>query len=208
MTSNHSKPIKTHSWSLIIFLIIIFWPVGIYFLVRKLSVDKKASLSSGRTMTIWGWVIAGMGVISWTSLIEDGFIDGTLGMLFFVILGLTLVYLGKKSSLRAAKYKHYIDIIVNKRVRSIPTISSAIPVSHDIAIKDIQEMINKGFFDDAYINYNRDEIVFSTEYEIDQSVRNYKLEMIVVPCNGCGANNQVEKGQVEKCQYCGSLISG
>jgi hypothetical protein len=113
-------------------------------------------------------------------------------------------------SLRAAKYKHYIDIIVNKRVRSIPvpTISSAIPVSHDIAIKDIQEMINKGFFEDAYINYNRDEIVFSTEYEVDGSVRNYKLEMIVVPCNGCGANNQVEKGQVEKCLYCWSLISG
>ncbi|QUW21937.1 hypothetical protein JSQ81_19560 [Sporosarcina sp. Marseille-Q4063] len=208
MTSNHNKPIKTHSWPLIIFLLIIFWPVGVYFLVRKLSVDKIASLSSGRKMTIWGWIIAGMGVISWTSLIEDGFIDGTLGMLFFVFLGLTLVYLGKKSSIRAAKYKRYIDIIVNKRVRSIPTISSAIPVSHDVAIKGIQEMINKGFFEDAYINYNQDIIIFSTEDEIDERVRNHKIEMIVVPCNGCGANNQVEKGRVEKCQYCGSLISG
>ncbi|MBO1912689.1 hypothetical protein J4G37_48795, partial [Microvirga sp. 3-52] len=102
-------------------------------------------------MTIWGWIIAAMGVISWTSLMEDGFIDGTLGMLFFVFLGLTLVYLGKKSSINADKYKKYIDIIVNKRVRSIATISSAIPVSHDIAIKDIQEMIHKGFFEDAYI---------------------------------------------------------
>ena len=207
MTSDN-KPIKTHSWPLVIFLLIIFWPVGVYFLIRKLSGDKKASLSSGRKMTIWGWVIAGMGVISWTSLIEDGFIDGTLGMLFFVFLGLTLVYLGRKSSINAAKYKKYIDIIVNKKVRSIPTISSAIPVSHDMANKDIQEMIHKGFFEDAYIDYNQDEIVFSTEDVVDERVKNHKVEMIVVSCNGCGANSKVEKGQVEECQYCGSLISG
>ena len=159
-------------------------------------------------MTIWGWVIAGMGIISWTSLMEDGIIDGTLGMLFFVSLGLILIYLGKKSLIIATKYKKYIDLIVNRRLRSIATISSAIPVSHDSAIKDIQEMIDKGFFEDAYINYNLDEIVFSKEDEVDERVKNHKVEMIVVPCNGCGANNKVEKGQVEECQYCGSLISG
>lgn len=207
MTSNN-KPIKTHSWALVIFLLIIFWPVGIYFLIRKLSGDRKASLSSGRKMTIWGWVIAGMGIISWTSLMEDGIIDGTLGMLFFVSLGLTLVYLGKKSSINAAKYKKYISLIINRRLRSIATISSAIPVSHDSAIKDIQEMIDKGFFEDAYINYNLDEIVFSEENEADERVKQHKVDMIVVPCNGCGANNKVEKGRVEHCQYCGSLISG
>ncbi len=157
---------------------------------------------------IWGWIIAVMGVFSWTSLMEDGVISGTLGMLFYVSLGLTLVYFGKKSSIRAIQYKKYIDIIVNKRVRSIATISSAIPVSHDIAIKDIQEMINKGFFEDAYINYHRDEIVFANEAEVEGRVKNHKVEMIAVPCNGCGANNKVEKGQVDNCQYCGSLVSG
>lgn len=204
MTSDN-KPIKTHSWRLIIFLLILFWPVGVYYLIRKINGDKKASLSSGRTMTIWGWIIAGMGIISWTTLIEDGFIDGTIGMLFFVSLGLVLVYLGKKSSINATKYKKYIDLIVNNNVRSIPTIASAIPVSHDVAIKDLEDMITKGFFEDAYMNYTRDEIVFAVEDEI---VKNTKVEMIVAPCNGCGANNQVEKGQIGECQYCGSLISG
>lgn len=207
MTSNN-KPIKIHSWALVIFLLIIFWPVGVYFLIRKLSGDKKASLSSGRKMAIWGWIIAGMGIISWTSLMEDGFIDGTLGMLFFVSLGLILVYLGKKSLIIATKYKKYIDLIVNRRLRSIAAISSAIPVSHDSAIKDIKEMIDKGFFEDAYINYNLDEIVFSEEDEADERVKKHRVDMIVVPCNGCGANNKVEKGRVEHCQYCGSLIGG
>jgi len=159
-------------------------------------------------MTIWGWIIAGMGVLSWTSLMEDGIIDGTLGMLFFVSLGLILVYLGKKSSINATKYKKYIDLIVNQRLRSIATISSAIPVSHDTALKNVQEMIDKGFFEDAYINFNKDEIVFSKEVEMDTRLKNHEVEMIIAPCHGCGANNKVVKGQVEECQYCGSLISG
>ena len=219
MTRDYNRSIKTekktetHSWALVIFLLIIFWPVGVYFLVKKLSVDKQASLSSGRKMMIWGWVIVGMGIISWGTLIEDSLVSGTFGTLFFIFAGLALVYVGRKSSINAEKYKSYIDIIVNKKVRSIATISSAIPVTHDIAIKDIQEMIKKGFFEDAYINYNVDEIVLSSADGIDAKINNHsntnqKVQMIVVPCNGCGANNKVEKGEVEKCQYCGSLISG
>ena len=214
VTSDYNKTIKprkktgSHSWGLIIFLLIIFWPVGVYFLISKLSVDKKASLSSGRKMTIWGWVIVGMGVISWGPLIEDDWASGIFGKLFFIFAGFALVYIGKKSSVNAAKYKQYIDLIVNKKVRSIATISSAIPVSHDQAIKDIQEMINKGFFEDAYINFNLNEIVLLNTDAVDAQANHYKAEMLVVPCHGCGANNRVAKGEVENCQYCGSLISG
>lgn len=201
------------SWALIIFLLILFWPIGLFFLVRKLSVDRQASLSSGKKMTIWGWVIVGVGIMSWGSLMEDGFFSGTFGMLFFVILGLVLVRMGKKSSVNAVKYKKYIDLIVNKRLRSIRAISSAMPVSHDVAIQDVQEMISKGYFDNAYIDFNADEVVFIDVEETRMhqplnAMGNGKVEMRLVPCNGCGANNKVPKGEVGKCQYCGSLIGG
>ncbi|MCZ2256941.1 hypothetical protein [Sporosarcina sp. G11-34] len=210
MTLDNSKPIKTvtHTWLLVIILLIIFWPVGVYFLVRKLSADKKASLSSGKGMIIWGWVIAGMGIVSWTTLIEDGFFSGTLGTLFFVGAGLSLVYIGKRTSLNAVKYKKYINMIINKNMKSIATIASAIPVSHDMAIKDIQEMIDKGFFDNAYINYDLDEIALSDADGFHTKVKNHNVAMVVVSCNGCGANNKVEKLEIDSCQYCGSPISG
>ena len=218
MTTNYNKSIKTekktgsYSWSLIILLLIIFWPVGVFFLVSRLRVDKKASLSSGRTMMIWGWVIVGMGIISWSTLIEDGVLSGTFGALFFIFAGIALVYIGKRSSINAAKYKKYINMIVNNNVRSIATIASAIPVSYDIAREDIQKMIEKGFFENAYINFNVNEIVLSKIDVVDSKVSNlsmtkHKVEMIVVTCTGCGANNKVEKGEVGVCQYCGSLIS-
>lgn len=210
MTLDNSKPIETVrlSWLLVIILLIIFWPIGVYLLVKKLNADKKASLSSGKGMRIWGWVIVGMGIISWTTLIEDGFFSGTLGMLFFVGAGLSLVYIGKKTSLKSIKYKKYINMIINKNMKSIATISSAIPVSHDMAMKDIQDMIDKGFFENAYINYDLDEIALTHADGVDTKVKIHKGEMVVVSCNGCGANNKIKKQEVESCQYCGSLISG
>jgi len=210
MTLDNSTPIKTVrlSWLLVIILIIIFWPIGVYLLVKKLNADKKGSLSSGKGMIIWGWIIAGMGIISWPTLMEDGFFSGTLGMLFFVGAGISLVYIGKKTSLKSIKYKKYINIIINKHVTSIATIASAIPVSLDVAIKDIQDMIDKGFFENAYINYDLNEIALSHAVGVDTQVKNHKVEMVVVSCNGCGANNKIKKQEVESCQYCGSLISG
>lgn len=209
-TNIAEKKTGLDSWTLIIILLVTFWPVGVYLLIRKLKVDRKASLSSGRKMMVWGWIIVGMGVISWSTLIEDNWLSGTLGTLFFIFAGLTLVYYGKKSSVNAVRYKKYIDMVVNKKIRSIGTIASAIPVSHDIAIKELQEMIEKGFFENAYVNYTSDEIVLA---EVDAGVKDYSIpnlraEMVVDTCNGCGANNKIEKGKVNNCQYCGSLISG
>ncbi|MCZ2257753.1 hypothetical protein [Sporosarcina sp. G11-34] len=213
MITNYNKSIKTekktgsYSWPLIIFMLIIFWPVGVFFLVSRLRVDKKSSLSLGRKMTIWGWVIVGMGVISWPTSIAGGFFSGTFRTMFFISAGLALVYIGKKSSVNAVKYKKYISMIINNNIRSIATLASAIPVSYDTAMEDLQKMIGKGFFEDAYINFNAGEIVLSKDAIANSKVSNHKVEMIVVTCTGCGANNKIEKGGVGACQYCGSLIS-
>lgn len=69
-------------------------------------------------------------------------------------------------------------------------------------------MIEKGFFENAYINYDLDEITLLNTGVVDSKIMNHKVEMLVVTCNGCGANNQVERQEVKSCQYCGSFISG
>ncbi len=204
---NKSAEKSSHSWVLVVFLLIIFWPVGVYFLVKKLSTDKKATLSTGKSMIVWGWIIAGMGIISWPALIEDGFFSGTLGMLFFASAGFSLVYIGRRTARKASRYKKYINLIVNKRVKSIGTISSAISVPHDTAVNDIEEMINKGFFEDFYIDYSSDEIILLNKNDVEFNLNNEEVEMILVTCSGCGANNKVKKMQIDNCQYCGSLIS-
>lgn len=97
---------------------------------------------------------------------------------------------------------------MNKNLISIGTIASAIPTTSNVAISDIEEMIKKGFFGDAYINYTADEIVLITDEVQNYSTIGQKVEMNIITCNGCSANNKVVKGQVGNCQYCGSLIGG
>jgi hypothetical protein len=42
---------KNLSWGWIIFWIIIFWPVGIFFLFKKLNDDKTAILKNSKTVS-------------------------------------------------------------------------------------------------------------------------------------------------------------
>lgn len=200
---------KSPSWLLVIILLILFWPVGIFFLVRKLSVDKKASLNSGKKMIVWGWIIFSLGALGSCGMMDQRSFQGGSGTIFMLFAGLALVFVGRIASKNAGKYKKYINMIVNQGMRSISRIADAIPTSSEQAIQDIQDMIKKGFFKEAYINFSTNKIVFTLEEVQQKSFQSESTtNQIVVTCNGCGANNKVGRGQVGECQYCGSLISG
>ena len=71
-------------------------------------------------------------------------------------------------------------------------------------------MVNKGFFEGAYINESVRRIVIPRKHQeplynqsnnADQSIR-----MQIVTCKGCGANNSIAAGTVGECEFCGSKI--
>lgn len=192
-------PNKGYSWTPIIMMFIFFWPIGLFLLIRKLNGDKRASFSSGKKLTKWGWVIIVIGFIS--------IVNGLNQTFFFLLAGFALIYLGKKTRKDAEEYKKYIDLIVNKEVYSIHSIASTIAVTPDVARKDIQKMIDKGLFGEAYLNGHADEIVLMEARASKNHQANHPFEMSIALCSSCGAKNKVGQGQVEHCQYCSSLIS-
>lgn len=203
------------SWPVIIIATIVFWPVGIFLIWKRTTIDKKAAMISGNIINIIGWIsiaIAGLGLL--VSLSEGIGSDDVYMIIFFIVAGGALIFLGREVKKSAEKFKKYIAIIVNNEETSIDNIAAAIPTSYEVAKKDLQKMINRGYFAGAYINETSKEIILPKEqkaYNIDTSEKvnlNTSLEMIVVTCKGCGANNKIAKGNVDKCQYCGSPISG
>lgn len=159
-------------------------------------------------MIVLGWIIFTLGALASCGMMNQRSFDGASSTLFLVFAGLALVFVGRISSRKAVKYKKYINLIVNQGLRSIAPISSAIPATHDQAIQDIQEMIKKGFFKEAYIDFGTDKIVFTREVVETHFQNESMVNQLIATCNGCGADNKVIKGQVTDCQYCGSLISG
>ncbi|WP_040211136.1 DUF2975 domain-containing protein [Clostridium polynesiense] len=203
------------TWPVLIFSTILFWPVGIYLIWKRIDSDKSSAFKVSKLLEIIGWFLAVMGILFVIGVISDPEIpvgDISFGIVLFVGGGIALILLGKSIKKKAQRYKEYIAMIVNQRITSIDEIASAIPTSYDMAKRDIQDMIDKNFFTNAYINDNTRKLVLPkiVDYKINSGINanSDNDENINVTCSGCGAVNSLNKGKSEECEFCGSpLIS-
>jgi hypothetical protein len=223
MTTNNIQEKKSTSWGVIILLLIFFWPVGLFLLYRKISGDKAAALKNSKILNILGWVFAASAVIyvimAITGNVEinnGSSVVGTLivGLVFYGGGGALMIYIAKKMEINAEKLKKYIAIVINNNQTSIDNIAAAVPVSYEEATKDLQKMIDTGYFENAYIDVSEREIVLtnkkkeqkysSSNVQVDGTVDEPQIKGAI--CRSCGANNKVVKGQICECEYCGSLL--
>ncbi|MDR1978051.1 MAG: hypothetical protein LBQ42_04890 [Synergistaceae bacterium] len=207
---------KSTSWVWIIVWLIIFWPVGLFLVIKKLANDKSA-LMSGKTgvLSFVAWfliVIGGMAFtgqfVSDTPRDNGGAAIVALGMFVGGILLLRKVSKTKKT---ATKYKKYIDIVVNQNVRSIDYVASSVGLPYDVVINDLQDMINIGYLKDAYIHQGNRKIAFKQPepavYTQTATIGQAPAQTVATRCPGCGANNVVSVGRVSECEYCGTPIN-
>jgi len=199
-----------YSWPVIILALCIFWPVGIFLIIKRVSVDKKTAMGAGKLIGgigIASYCIAGIGFIA---CLSDGFGSDDIGMiLFFGIAGFALQKVSQKIKREAEDVKKYLSVIVNGNERQIDVIASSMGKSYDVAKNDIQKLINKGYLKNAYINEGTREIVLPNIIQepsgdmTNTSSVNVQTKIIACPC--CGANNTVV-GDMGECEYCGSPL--
>jgi len=196
---------KSMSWGWLIFWLIIIWPVGIFFLFRKLTADKTAILKYSKIIAIVSYIIIFYGIISLIMTFEDT--SMLIGVVLFGGGGIWLLRISKKMKRKGQKYKKYIAIVINQSQTSIDYIASSIGESYEIAANDLQEMIDAGYFTNAYINEGSRIIVLSqdTSHSVNHS-GNAQAQTKVVACSSCGANNTIIAGQTIECEYCGSPL--
>ncbi len=199
-----------YSWPVIILALCIFWPVGIFLIIKRVSVDKKTAMGAGKLIGgigIASYCIAGIGFIA---CLSDGFGSDDIGMiLFFGIAGFALQKVSQKIKREAEDVKKYLSVIVNGNERQIDVIASSMGKSYDVAKKDIQKLINKGYLKNAYINEGTREIVLPNIIQ-DQSgdmtnTFSVNVETKIIACPCCGANNTIV-GDMGECEYCGSPL--
>ena len=213
-----------YSWPAIIIAFIIFWPVGLYLLFKKVSLDRKAAMKAGgKGLKIAGIVlivIASLGMIG--SFDNAGSIDVTVVVIFafFLLGGILLLLRANKISKDAKNVKKYLMIIVNSGERKIDNIASAMGKGFDDTKRDIENMISKGFLKNAYINISTREVVLpnapvassvasTTNVSQQTTVRptttaSYSRPVQapqIITCECCGANNVVT-GPIGECEYC------
>ena len=206
------------SWGVVILLLFIFWPVGLYLLIKKLTSDKTAAISSsGKGLKVTGIILiafAALGFLGFiTSAVEQGAgsddVGGIIVLLFFAAGGVALLLKAKKLKKESESIKQYLAIIVNGNVRQLDTIASTTGKPYDVVYNDVKNMIDKGYLKNAYINENAREVVLPSDAPVVPitvaNVNATPVQTKVVACPCCGANNTIV-GETGECEYCGSPL--
>lgn len=210
--NNNGKVSFWYSWPVIILALCFFWPIGLYLIIKRVSLDKTAAVknSSGKGLKITGIVLivlGGFGIIG----SFDPFDFGSLVIfLFFIAGGIVLMNKTKKIQAEGESIKQYLSIVVNGNVRQLDAIASTTGKSYDVVHNDIKNMIDKGFLKNAYIDEGAREIVLpntapTTQNTVNTIANAAPIQSKIVACSCCGANNTV-LGDMGECEYCGSPL--
>lgn len=156
------------------------------------------------------------GLISLTDDQKDG--TGTaVVIIIFIVLGYWLIYLSRKRNKLIHNFKYYVPIIAEDPTGSLENLAGAMGTSIDVVKKNLQKMIQKKYFVDAYLDPVGNRIVFPSMQQHIQ-VRSQQMqdttgdasgvEYTTVTCRSCGAVNKIVIGNVSECEYCGTQIKG
>lgn len=154
---------------------------------------------------------------------ESG-VDFLIFCLVLDALGVWLIVLSRKKKKLIKEFKKYVTVISNDVNGYIPDIAASLGTSEDVVINNLELMIKKNFFANAFIDRNSNCIVIANKQsaQANNSVSNVftnaqastssaapvAVEMVTVKCKGCGGINTVQKGAIGECDFCGSAIKG
>ncbi len=196
-----NKTFDLYSWPVIIALLILFWPVGLYLLYKKAQSDKKTALTASKILKLLGNIFIVVGIV--TLIIVVG--------IFYLILGIVLKKFAKKLLASAENIKKYLAIVVNGNVRQLDSIAATVGKPYDQVKADLQKLIDDGYLKNAYIDEAMREIVLPQPAAATASAGasfggGVGVTTRVVTCPCCGANNTVV-GATGECEYCGSPLA-
>ena len=210
---NNNDINKLYSWPVIILALCVFWPVGLYLIIKRTSLDKTAVMksSSGKGLNITAIVLIVLGAFGIIGSFDPFDFGSLVIFLFFIAGGVVLLNKAKKIKAEGETIKKYLAIIVNGGERQLDAIASATGKQYDVVKVDVQKIIDKGFLKNAYINENTREIVLPNAAPVNANFDQVQASAIttvqtkVVTCPCCGANNTVS-GALGECEYCGAPL--
>lgn len=209
--------VHTLSWPVIFFITFLFWPIGIYLILKKVSLDRQAAMVGSKLIKIFGIILFSFALLGFIISVEEGFDAGSLiVILFFGAAGLSLMGTSTKMKHNAEDIRRYLAIVVNGGKRNLEEIASAVKKPYETARNDLQAMIDKGYLKGAYIDDGRGELVLTERQQpvVQMAPPLFagtptrppvQQKKMVLQCVCCGANNVIE-GDVGICEYCGSPI--
>lgn len=146
--------------------------------------------------------------------------------LVFDALGVWLIVLSRKKTKLIQAFKKYVTAISHDPNGYIPDIAASLGTSEHIVKANLEKMIQKKYFSNAFIDLNSNCIVIAAKQPAAVPAQQAMAEaskpgadtasctpaqapeIVTVKCRACGGINTVRKGAAAECDYCGSSIKG
>lgn len=136
-------------------------------------------------------------------------------MWLFAALGIWVFSLGKKRGKMRLVFNQYLTQLSVDPSGSLENLAFATDTSVDVVKKNLQYMIKKKFFTDAFINEQANQLVLpSMAQRVQQQAETSQYmdfdevqpEFVACTCPHCGGINKIVKGTTWECDFCGSPI--
>ena len=198
-------------------MLICFWPLGLFLIIKRVSTDKTAMIKAGgKTLSTLGSVLVGLGLFMVIVAIALGEASMVVVFLFFIAGGVALLFKANKAKQEAESVKRYLSIIINGGERELDAIAATTGKQYEVVRADIQNMIDKGFLKNGYINESTRTLVLASKPAVRVNAQTPARaaaapgaaavpQTRVVSCPCCGANNTIT-GALGECEYCGAPL--
>ena len=195
---------KPPSWLIVCLLLYLFFPVGIWLLVRKVNGEKHRYRENGKALKILAvvlFVIAGFGIL--TSVSEFTAAENNSGAVSLLIPTLLLVgggvlslVKGRKLMKMGERFEFYKFRFEQSGVLELDPVAAELNITYEQLVSDLKEMIAVGYIDNAFIDFSARCLA--------QKVRRNRT--YVVNCPHCGGISEISNGENAVCSYCGSAL--
>ncbi len=202
---------KSYSWLAVVVMFFIFYPIGIYMLIRNIIAGAPQSNTSKKATGIGyfvgGGIVCFIGFFAFINALNYGTAVDYFIALMFLIAGGGLIYAGLLAKKRQKLYSKYIRVIENYKRLPLENLAAMIPVAIDTATADVEKIVDAGLISGLFIDYStRDVVNPSAENDFYSSVEYLSTQKVIIKCKSCLASNEVPRNNPGRCQYCNSPL--
>ncbi len=196
-TSNGDKV----TWGSVTGMLVVFFPIGIYYLILKLMHEKDNSYSNGVKMLVMGgaFTVLTAPVIIWLFIATFGDFPQMALMLglpgSYFLIGIALLITGSILRHKGLVYEKYLILIMNYHVTKLDLMKSEFHTTYAKVTRQLNTMIELELLKNCYIYHKDREIIVPAI-----------SKKIALRCPSCSATTVLYSNEEHICAYCGGEL--
>ncbi len=168
---------------------------------------EKVNIAFNNILALIFMILGIIGTAFNTVLVLYSLFDGSpleivVVFMTFELFTLIMLFWGYKTRRLIRLFRKYVYVISSEHEGKLSKIAAILGKEESIVVKNLQKMIDKKYFANAYIDFRTQELMVA-----GQSLDKLKLsEAKKTKCQSCGGYSISVLGYANHCEYCGTLL--